>query len=143
VWPVAKRVASKLPTAPPAKRAMNSAASSTVTGPRAAAAGQRPLAHERLGQRRHPGDAVAGQVLGQVDGVGAEVAEGARPRVLGLEPPEQGELGVEDMAGQVGAADVADGAEAAGGDQLTGQGDGRHPAEVEADHRPDARGGGP
>ena len=63
--------------------------------PGAAAVGQRPLPDERLGQRRDPGDPVAGQVLGEVDDVGAEVAERARPGVLGLEPPGQRELGVE------------------------------------------------
>ena len=36
--PVAKRVASKTPIAPPAKVARNDAASSTVTGPRSAEA---------------------------------------------------------------------------------------------------------
>src|SRR5665647_3209722 len=41
--PHAKRVASNVPMAPPAKRAMNTAASSTVTGPRSAPAERGPV----------------------------------------------------------------------------------------------------
>ena len=63
--PSAKRVASNEPTAPPSKRAVNQAASSTSTGPRSPSAspapprpdglpGDRPARHERLEQRRTP-----------------------------------------------------------------------------------------
>ncbi len=63
--PVAKRVASKTPRPPPVNRAMNTAASSTVTGPRPVArrAGQagvlgrdRALLHEGLQLAGHLGD---------------------------------------------------------------------------------------
>src|SRR5829696_5426457 len=75
-----------------------------------AAPGKGPLGHEGLGEGRDAGDPVPGHVLGQVDGVGAEIAEGPRPRLGGLEPPDQRELGVEEVGAQVGGPDVADGA---------------------------------
>src|SRR4030095_3965063 len=67
----------------------------------APAAGQGPLPDEGLGEARGAGGPGGGQVLGRVDGVGAEVAEGARPRLLGPEPPDQRDLGVEEVGAQV------------------------------------------
>ena len=67
--PVANRVASNVASAPPVKRPRKIAASSTVTSPRPVAdlggqpvhrAGQRPLAHERLGDGADAGDPLAG-----------------------------------------------------------------------------------
>ena len=84
--PVANRVASKTPSAPPVNRARKAAASSTVTWPRsvpavpdrpACSARQRPLLDEGLELAGHRGDRVAGDELGEVDDVGADVAERA------------------------------------------------------------------
>ena len=84
--PVANRVASKTPSAPPVNRARKTAASSTVTGPRsvpavpdrpACSVGERALLDERLELAGHLGDLLAGDELGEVDDVGADVAERA------------------------------------------------------------------
>src|SRR5829696_5930542 len=143
-WPVAKRVASKLPRAPPAKRAMNTAASSTVTGPRA------PMPSASGRSRTNV------SVSPETPAIRSPARYWARSTAWAPRSPSApdpacsawsrhiiGISGVEEMAAQVGAPDVADGAEPAGRDQLPGQGDGRDPAEVEAGHRPDAAGGRP
>ena len=142
--PVAKRVASNEPIAPPAKRAVNSAASSTVTGPVAAG----PLADSPLdaaGSGRSltkvsvsaetPVIGDAGQVLREVDDVGADVAERTGARLVLLQPPDQRELRVDDPVLQVLRPHVADRPEPALGRRAAGQGDRRHPAVGEADHR--------
>ena len=100
---------------------------------------QRPLRDERLGQRADPGDALAGDVLGQVDDVRADVAQRARAGHLPLQPPHQRELRVDDPVLQVDGADVPDRAEPAGGDELGHERHRRHPPVVEAAHRPRPR----
>ncbi len=149
--PVAKRVASKTPTAPPSNRARNTAASSTVTRPvgppfaeepprRApeSAEAQRTLVDERLEQPGDVGDPVAGDVLGEVDDVGADVAEGAGPCLVLLEPPRHRRGGVGDPVLEVLRAHVPHLADPALLDQLLGQRDRRDAAVGEADHRPHA-----
>jgi hypothetical protein len=119
-------VASKLATAPPANRARKSAASSTVTSP--------PLLHERLGQRRHAGDHVAGDELRHVDDVRADVAERARPRLVLPQAPDQRELRVDDPVLQVGRAHMAHLSEPALLHEPARQRHRRHAPVVEADH---------
>ena len=111
--PAAYLVASNEASAPPASLAVNTTASSTVTGPVPDPSGQRPLAGERGADRGHAGDLVAGQVMGQVDDVRAEVAERARPGALGLHPPGHRGVRVDEPVLQVDGPDVAQRAEAA------------------------------
>ena len=86
----------------PGEPARNSAASSTVTGARSAAGRRREpssgrldgraLLDERLGSADTRDD-LAGDVLGQVDDVRADVAERAGAGLVLLQPPHQRELG--------------------------------------------------
>ena len=69
---------------------------------------QRPLLDERLGQRADAGDPLAGDELGQVDDVRADVAERAGAGLVLLQPPHQRELRVDDPVLQVDRADVPD-----------------------------------
>ena len=62
---------------------------------------QRPLLHERLGEGADPGDALAGDELGEVDDVRADVAERAGAGLLLLQPPHQRELWIDDPVLQV------------------------------------------
>ena len=149
--PVANRVASKTPSAPEPNRARKIAASSTVTGPRSVPASprqtavlgrDRTLLDERLQLAAHLGDPVAGDELGQVDDVRADVAERAGAGLLLVQPPRQRRLRVRDPVLQVLRPHVPDGADLALGNQLPGQRDRRHPAVGEPDHRPDPLGRG-
>ena len=73
----------------------------------------------------------------------AEVAEGAGPGTLGLHPPGHRRCGVGEPVLQVHGAQVAQGAEAAVGDQLPGEGERGDATVVEAHHgaRPAGVGG--
>ena len=142
--PVANRVASKTPRPPPVNRAMKTAASSTVTGPRSVPAEperpawlgrDRPFLHERLELAGDLGDLFAGDVLGQVDDVGADVAERTGARLGLVQPPGQRRLGIGDPVLEVLRPHVPDLADPALGDEPAGQRDRRHPSVGEADHR--------
>jgi hypothetical protein len=98
------------------------------------AVGQRALRCEGGADRGHTGDRVPGQELRQVDDVRAEVAERARTRMLGLHPPGQRGVRVDQPVLQVHGADVAQRTDAAPLDQPPGQREGRHPPVVEPDH---------
>ena len=124
--PVAKRVASIVPTAPPAKATAASKASST----------SRPGWKVAV-RARHRVD-LADQVAGEVDHVRAEVAQRARARGGLVEAPDR--LGRRAPVLQVGAAEVVDLADLAGLDELAGQAHGRHEAVVEGAHVLDAGG---
>ena len=146
----AKRVASKTPIAPPRKSARKVAASSTVTLPRAGAgragqagvlAGQRPLVDEGAQPAGDAGDGVAGDELGEVDDVGADVAERAGAGLVLVQAPRQRRLRVDDPVLEVLRPHVVQRAEPALGDELPGQGDGRHAPVGEADHGAYAVGG--
>ena len=137
--PVANRDASNVATAPPAKRARNSAASSTVTSPRPSPSGERTFLHERLGQAAHRRDRVAEQVLREVDDVGADVAERAGAGELALQAPDEREFRIDDPVLQVHRADVPHRPEPAVGDQPAGELDRRDAAVVERDHRAQRR----
>ena len=83
-------------------------------------------------------EALAGDELGEVDGVGADVAERARAGVLLLQAPRERALGVDEPVLQVRGAHLVYVADAPGGDEVAGEG-GRGDAAVgEADHRRDA-----
>ena len=86
-----------------------------------------------------PGQPLAGDVLGEVDDVRADVAERAGAGLVLLQPPRHRRGRVGDPVLQVLRPDVPDLAEPALGDQLPGERDRRHPAVGEADHRPHAR----
>lgn len=93
-------------------------------GRREAAGGsgqQRPLPYEGLGERGHSHDRLARQVLGEVDDVGAEVAERSRARRLLAKPPGERELPVHQPVLKVGHPDVPQGAETPLGDHLPGE----------------------
>ena len=155
--PVANRVASKTPTAPPPKRARKAAVSSTVTSPTFSAVPigatseqlaparlrHRALVDERLEQPVDVDDPVAGDVLGEVDDVGADVAErpGASPVLL--EPPAHRHRGVREPVLEVLRAHVPDLPDAPFLHELAGQRDGRDTAVGEPDHRDHALLGGP
>lgn len=153
--PVANRVASKEARAPEANRPVNRAASSTVTGPVPAVAApgpgeaggrpvqERALADEGLGERGDAGHELAREVLGEVHGVRAEVAERAGARVRFLQPPGERERRIGEPVLEVVGADVAQGADAPVGDHAAGERDGRDAPVVEADHRQLAVGGCP
>ena len=79
-----------------------------------------------------PGDRVAEEELHLVDHVRPQVAEGAGAGLLLAEPPGHRGVRVDQPVLEVRRAHLADLAEAAGGDELAGQGQGRHPAVVEA-----------
>ena len=68
----------------------------------------------------------------------AEVAERARPGLLGLHPPGHRRVRVDEPVLQVDGPDVAQRADAARLDQLPGQREGRNPPVVEPDHGPRA-----
>ena len=97
-------------------------------------AGQRPLLDEGAQPAGDPGDGVAGDELGEVDDVGADVAERAGAGLVLLQPPRQRRLRVDDPVLEVLRPHVVQRAEASLGDELPGQGDGRHPPVGEADH---------
>ena len=124
--PRANLVASTVPTAPLSNVTAASSASSTS-----------PVRHEGVDE---PGDRrdLADEEAREIDHVRAEVAEGARSRLLGLEAP-RGEGRVVAPVLEVAAAEVADLAELAGLDQLAGQPHRRHEAVVEAAQVLDAR----
>ncbi len=86
---------------------------------------------------------LTGQVLGQVDGVGADVAQGPGTGPLLVQPPGQRDRDIGQPVLQVGGADVPQAADPAVVDQPPGQRDGRDPAVVEPDHGPHAALGGP
>ena len=88
-------------------------------------AAQRARPDEGLQQRGDAGDRLAGEPLGGVDDVRADVAQCAGAGVLGLQPPGHRRVLVGQPVLQVLGADLADRAEAAGVDQLLGQASGR------------------
>ncbi len=104
--------------------------------------GPRALADEGGGGRGDARDQLAGQVLGQVHDVRAQVAERAGPGSLALQPPGQRERRVHQPVLEVTRAHVAELADPAVGHERAGQGQGGDAAVVEADHRADAAGGG-
>ena len=118
--PVANRVAPIVPIAPPSKSATASNASST----------SRPSKNVRVGGG--DGGDLADEVAREVDHVGAQVAERARSRILGMEAPRV--VGGRAPFLQVGAAEVVDLAELACLDQLACQADRGHEAVVERRH---------
>ena len=146
--PVARRVASKLATAPPVKRARNRTASSTsllpffpprgvppAMPPVGPSLDERPLLDERLGDRADDfGDLVAGDEAGHVDDVRVQVAVRAGAGVLLLEPPEQRHVGPAPVL-EVNGADVEDPPELPVRSELVRQRDGRHAAVVVPDER--------
>ena len=124
---------------------MKTAASSTVTGPRSVPAEPDEARQCSVATGRSltnvsswPDTSVtrcAGDVLGEVDDVGADVAERAGAGLGLVEPPRQRRLGVGDPVLEVLRPHVPDLADPALGDELAGQRDRRHPAVGEADHR--------
>ncbi len=125
--------------------------SSTVTGPERPGVppsahavrrlGQRTLGDKGGGGRGDAGDQLAGQVLGQVDEVRAQVAQRAGPGPLALQPPGQRERRVDQPVLEIagGTWRTADLPRSPAG----GQGQGRDAAVVEPRHRADPPGGGP
>ena len=93
---------------------------------------QRPLVDEGAQAAGDPGDRVAGDELGEVDDVGADVAERARACLGLVQPPRQRRLRVDDPVLEVLRPDVVQRAEPALGHELAGQRDGRDPAVGEA-----------
>ena len=145
--PVAKRVASKTPIAPPLKRARNVAASSTVTGavappttaspPSSVPLGcldDRTLGHERVHQAVHVLDQLTRDVLGEVDDVRTDVPERTRPGPFLLQSPAHRRERVGDPVLQVLRPHVPDLPEPSLGDELSGEGDGRDAPVGEPDH---------
>ena len=96
-----------------------------------------PPGQERVDEPGDRGD-LADEEAGEVDDVGAEVAERAGAGLVGLEPPGV-EARVVAPVLEVAAAEVADLAELAGLDQLPRQPHRRHEAVVEAAEVLDAR----
>lgn len=101
---------------------------------------QRAAAYERLGERGDPGEWLPRQVLGEVDDVGAEVAECAGTGPFPAQPPGQWGSGVRQPVLEVRRPYVPQPAEAPLGDHAAGQCGGRDPPVVEADHREPAAG---
>ena len=97
---------------------------------------QWPGLHERLQDRGDAGDRLAGQPLGGVDQVGAEVAQRTGPRLRLVQPPGHRGVGIVQPVLQVLRPHLPDGADPARLDQLPGQRQGRRPAVGEAAHRP-------
>ena len=93
-----------------------------------------PFGHEGGHQPGHAGQGLTSQVLGQIDGVRADVTQRAGAGPFPLQPPGQRDRRVGQPVLQVGRADVAQRADPARHDQPPGQRDGRHPAVVEPDH---------
>lgn len=93
-----------------------------------------PFAYEGLADRRHPDQRLPRQILGQVDDMGAQVAECARAGAFPLQPPGERRFGVDEPVLEVGGANVPQGAEPPLGDQVPGVRDRGHPAVVEAHH---------
>ncbi|CAM5343407.1 hypothetical protein SVIOM342S_09166 [Streptomyces violaceorubidus] len=99
------------------------------------ACGQRALPYEGLGEGGDARDPLPRQVLGEVDDVGAEVAERPRPGQFLAQPPGERGLRVDQPVLEVGHPQVPKPADAALRHHPPGQRGGRHPAVVEADHR--------
>ena len=142
--PVANRVASKTPSAPPVNRAMKTAASSTVTGPRSVPAEpERPACSVATGRSltnvsSWPDTSViCSPVMYWVRStMCAPMSPSAPEPAFSLsQPPRQRRLRVGDPVLEVLRPHVPDLADPALGDQLPGQRDRRHPAVGEADHR--------
>ncbi len=142
--PVANRVASKTPSA--ATREPRDEDRRVIDGDRSALgagrAGQpsvvgrdRPLLHERLELPGHLGHLLAGDVLGEVDDVRADVTERTRARLGLVQPPRQWSLRIGDPVLEVLRAHVPHLADPALGDEPAGQRDRGHAAVGEADHR--------
>ncbi len=96
--------------------------------------GQRPLTHERLGERGDAREVLTGQVLGEVDDVRAEVAERTGAGLFPAQPPGERELRVHQPVLEVRHPHVPQGADAALHHHPPGQRGGGAPAVVEADH---------
>ena len=93
----------------------------------------------------HAGDALelqAGDELGEVDGVGSDVAEGAGAGEILLQAPGERNLGVDEPVLAVARAHLVDGADRSGCDEVASEGGRGHAAVGEADHRVDAAGEG-
>ncbi len=130
--PRANRVASNTPigpdrlirsvaAAPPSKRALKMAASSTVTGPRGRIGaggavpaqahevpGQGPVLDEGFQQRRDAGDVPSGDPLGGVDAVRPDVPERAGAGLGLVQPPGQRRVRVGEPVLQVLGPHVPD-----------------------------------
>jgi hypothetical protein len=94
---------------------------------------QRPLLDEGLEIARDLDD-LAHQEAGQVQGVGGDVAQRPRARLLLAKPPQQRQLGAHHPVLQVGAAVVVDLAQVADLDDSLGQHHRRDAAVVVAEH---------
>ena len=155
--PVAKRVASKTPTAPPVNRARKVAASSTVTWPVPA-----PDRRRRRRAAPPPSPSARGRSWTKVSSMPltvticspvmcwvrstmcAPMSPRAPEPALSLSSRQLiGACGIGDPVLEVLRADVPHGADPTLLDQLAGQGDGGHPPVGEADHGADAVGRGP
>ena len=107
-----------------------------VTAQARALTAQWPGLDECLQDRGNADDRLAGQPLGSVDQVGAEVAQRAGPRLRFVQPPGHRGVGIVQPVLQVLRPHLADGADPARLDQLAGQGQCRRSAVGEAAHGP-------
>jgi hypothetical protein len=94
----------------------------------------RPPGHEGLGLRRDMGQPLAREVLRQVHGVRAEVAQRAGPGLVTAQPPGEREVRVHQPVLEVADAYVPQRSDPATGDHVAGEREGRGAAVVEADH---------
>ena len=147
--PVANLEASKVARAPEAVVARNTVASSTVTSPywfpapgfRRRRAEEAPAVRDRPPDDEGPahggdsGDPVAGDVLGQIHGVRADIAQRTRPGPVLLQPPRHrcGRIGQPVL--QITRPDVAQRADGALSHQVGHEPHGGYSPVSEAAHR--------